>query len=254
MMNYEVKLSTFQGPLDLLLHLIERAELDIKDIFLSQITNQYLNYMKQTDELDMETASEFLSMAATLVYIKSRSLLPCPPREDCGEEAEDPETALLRQLKEYKAFKEASAQLQVLMEDASARFTKLPEELFLPEPEIQWTKGVPEELYAAFCELLYRTREEPQLHPLNEVQAERFTIRAESARLRSLLRERSSVGFMELVEPKTPRIQLIVVFLSLLEMIARGEVSVNQARPFAPITVRVVQLINDDEDLDYMDE
>lgn len=80
-MAYEVHLKEFDGPLDLLLHLIEQAKVDIKDIFISEITNQYLSLMEELDELDMDTASEFLTMAATLVYIKSRSLLPKPPRK-----------------------------------------------------------------------------------------------------------------------------------------------------------------------------
>ena len=80
-MAYEVHLKEFDGPLDLLLHLIEQAKVDIKDIFISEITNQYLSLMEELDELDMDTASEFLTMAATLVYIKSRSLLPKPPKE-----------------------------------------------------------------------------------------------------------------------------------------------------------------------------
>ncbi|MBQ3132506.1 MAG: segregation/condensation protein A, partial [Clostridia bacterium] len=100
-MSYEVKLSRFEGPLDLLLHLIEQAEVDIKDIFISEITSQYLEYMNQIEELDMDTASEFLTMAATLVYIKSRSLLPRPPKETTEEE-EDPAEALIRQLREYR--------------------------------------------------------------------------------------------------------------------------------------------------------
>lgn len=94
-MAYEVNLKEFQGPLDLLLHLIEQAEVDIKDIFISEITAQYLEYMGQIDTLDMDTASEFLTMAATLVYIKSRSLLPKPPKENTEEE--DPADALIRQ-------------------------------------------------------------------------------------------------------------------------------------------------------------
>ena len=88
-MPYTVQLQQFEGPLDLLLHLIEEAELDVKDIFVSEITAQYLSYMNQLDELDMDTASEFLTMAATLLYIKSRQLLPRPPKEDEAEE--DPE-------------------------------------------------------------------------------------------------------------------------------------------------------------------
>ena len=111
-MTYEVHLDRFDGPLDLLLHLIEQAKVDIKDVFLSGITNEYLLLMRELDELDMDTASEFLSVAATLVYIKSRSLLPRPPREADGEE--DPEEALVRQLRDYKRFKEAGEELSRL--------------------------------------------------------------------------------------------------------------------------------------------
>ena len=115
-MAYEVHLNRFEGPLDLLLHLIEQAKVDIKDIFISEITAQYLALMDEVEELDMDTASEFLTMAATLVYIKSRSLLPRPPREEAQDE-EDPEEALVRQLREYKAFKEAGAKLEILQQE-----------------------------------------------------------------------------------------------------------------------------------------
>ena len=100
-MAYEVHLKEFDGPLDLLLHLIEQAKVDIKDIFISEITNQYLSLMEELDELDMDTASEFLTMAATLVYIKSRSLLPNRPGKRRRKRTL---RRLVRQLKEYKLF------------------------------------------------------------------------------------------------------------------------------------------------------
>ena len=129
-MAYEVNLKEFQGPLDLLLHLIEQAEVDIKDIFISEITAQYLEYMGQIDTLDMDTASEFLTMAATLVYIKSRSLLPKPPKENTEEE--DPADALIRQLREYRAAKETGEKLRSLLDGARGIYAKLPEEFALP--------------------------------------------------------------------------------------------------------------------------
>ncbi len=103
-MAYVVSLKQFEGPLDLLLHLITRAKVDIKDIFVSEITEQYLASLDGIDELDMDSASEFLQMAATLVEIKSRALLPKPPEPEDPEE-ESPEEALIRQLEEYKKFK-----------------------------------------------------------------------------------------------------------------------------------------------------
>ena len=134
-MAYEVHLKEFDGPLDLLLHLIEQAKVDIKDIFISEITNQYLSLMEELDELDMDTASEFLTMAATLVYIKSRSLLPKPPKE--AEEEEDPEETLVRQLKEYKLFKQAGEKLNELSAGMRGVFSRLPEEFALPPQEYE---------------------------------------------------------------------------------------------------------------------
>ena len=104
---YYVSLKQFEGPLDLLLHLITRAKVDIKDIFVSEITEQYLASMGSVDELDMDTASEFLTMAATLLEIKSRALLPRPP-EPTEDGEETPEQTLIRRLEEYKLYKESA--------------------------------------------------------------------------------------------------------------------------------------------------
>ena len=138
-MAYRVHIRQFDGPLDLLLHLIGRAEIDIADIFVSEITQQYLSYMDQLDEVDMDTASDFLAMAATLLYIKSRHLLPRPPREEAEDAQEDPEQALIRQLREYKAFKEAGGELQALLQSARDSFTRLPEDVPLPPPRVELT-------------------------------------------------------------------------------------------------------------------
>ena len=114
-MPYIVSLKQFDGPLDLLLTLISSAKLDIQDIFVSEITEQYLESMKLVDELDMDSASEFLQMAATLLEIKSRAMLPKPPKPE-EEGALSPEEELIRQLTEYKQFKEISARMHQLEE------------------------------------------------------------------------------------------------------------------------------------------
>lgn len=136
-MEYRVHLKQFDGPLDLLIHLIEKAEVDIKDIFVSEITSEFLSYMTELDELDMEQASEFLTVAATLVYAKSRSLFPPVLKETDGDETvEDPGEALIRQLREYKAFKEAAKTMRELAHEAYGMRTKPPEEFPLPPKEI----------------------------------------------------------------------------------------------------------------------
>ena len=133
---YVVSLKQFDGPLDLLLSLVQHAKIDIQDIFVSQITEQYLESMAGVDELDMDSASEFLAMAATLMEIKSRALLPAPPEpEEEGEET--PEQALIRQLTEYKAFKELSQDMRKLEDEARSLISKLPEEYPLPPPPVE---------------------------------------------------------------------------------------------------------------------
>ena len=135
---YIVSLKQFDGPLDLLLTLITHAKVDIHDIFVSEITEQYLESMKLVDELDMDSASEFLQMAATLLEIKSRSMLPKPPKPEDENEL-SPEEALIRQLEEYRQFKEISGRMQELEKQARALITKLPEEYPLPPPVVEIT-------------------------------------------------------------------------------------------------------------------
>src|SRR5213078_16858 len=123
--DYKVKLEVFEGPLDLLLYLIKQDEIEIYDISLERITSQYLEYLQAFKELNIELAGEFIVMAANLIYLKSRSLLPLdqqPPEEDAGEE--DPRWELIRQLIEYKKFKEAATQLHDRARDQERIFTR----------------------------------------------------------------------------------------------------------------------------------
>lgn len=253
MAAYEVHLRQFEGPLDLLLHLIEQAEVDIKDIFISEITAQYLDYMAQLDGLDMDMASEFLTMAATLVYIKSRSLLPRPPRDD--EEEEDPAEVLIRQLREYKAIKGAGAHLEDLLEQVRGMFAKMPEEFLLPPQEIIWEESSPSGLFDAFLELLNK-REDQRAHAIHsqEVRADAYTVRSQLVRIRLLLQGRQKMDFLELFEPDAPKLEMIVTFMALLEMLTRGEVHLKQCEPYAPITILAGAIAADDADFEYMDE
>jgi len=253
-MAYEVRLRQFEGPLDLLLHLIEDAEVDIKDIFISEITTQYLEYMARLDELDMDMASEFLTMAATLVYIKSRSLLPRTPKDD--EEEEDPAEVLIRQLREYKAIKEAGAHLEILLDKAHGMFTKLPEEFLLPPQDITWEESSPSGLFDAFLELLNRRKDESarEIHS-QEVRADTYTVRTQLVRIRAMLRGRDQMNFEELFELGALKMEMIVTFMALLDMLTRGEVHLKQSEPYAPITIIPGSLImEDDADFEYMDE
>lgn len=253
-MAYSVHLEQFDGPLDLLLHLIERTELDIKDIFVSEITSQYLACMSETDSLDMDTASEFLTMAATLLYIKSRQLLPRPPREDEGEE-EDPEAMLIRQLREYKAFKEASASLLDLFNAAKASFSRLPEDVPLPPKEVALDGASMDTLYTAFLTLLNRKQEAPTAPRAHHVRPDHYTVRNQMRKIRDILVDKPSALFEDLFSEDAERLEMIVTFMALLEMILHGEIILRQKSPFAPIRIAADRLLLEgDDDFDYMDE
>ncbi|MDO4483410.1 MAG: segregation/condensation protein A [Clostridia bacterium] len=128
------QLKDFDGPLDLLLHLIGKAKIDIKDIFISEITDQYIESVKNASDLNMEDATDFLVMAATLLEIKSRAMLPRPP---VIEDEEDPEQALIRRLEEYKRFRETASAMQNFEAAAKEAFSKLPAEYPLPPQEVE---------------------------------------------------------------------------------------------------------------------
>lgn len=251
-MAYEVHLSQFDGPLDLLLHLIEKAELDIKDILVSQITAEYLDYMRSVDELDMDKASEFLTMAATLVYIKSRSLLPRPPKDE--EEEEDPEVVLIRQLRDYKAFKEISAQLVALREDNGGSYTKLPEELILPPQEYELLSSDMNGLYEAFLTVLSKVQERTGRPPQEKVRSDAYTIRAQLQSLRASLRKQSRISFIELFEGRFVKMEIIVTMMALMDMLKRNEVMVEQEKQYGNIIITAKQLVEDDAELQYEDE
>lgn len=251
MEEYRVSLSQFEGPLDLLLHLIEKAEVNIEDIFVSEITSQYLAYMDDLSELYMDRASAFLTVAAQLLLIKSRSLLPRPPVE---EEEEDPKEALLRQLREYKAFKHASEALSMRLEDANKSFTRLPEDIILPPQKFEIQNATIDGLYDAFLEILNRSDEtEEKRDRTQNVRPDMFTVRDRVVHLRSRLKD-GRVRFSDLFTDASSRMEKIVTFMALLELLARGEVHITQGATFAPIYIRAKALSENDGETVYMDE
>ena len=232
---YVVSLRQFDGPLDLLLTLISRAKIDIKDIFLSEITEQYLASMAVVDELDMDAASEFLQMAATLLEIKSRTLLPVPPRAPEGEE-ETPEEALIRRLTEYKAFKELGERMKVLEKVAVERLTKLPEEYTLPPPTYELTGLTLTALTQAFERVLRRAEahEDAQRKISHVIRKDEFTMHGCMARIQKRL-NKGGARFSELFDGAPGTIELVSVFLALLELVRLGLVRVKQSSTYGEI-------------------
>ena len=251
-MAYRVHLSQFSGPLDLLLHLVEKAEVDIMDIFVSEITSEFLEYLKEIDELDMEQASSFLTVAATLVYMKSRSLFPPAPKEE--EEEEDPGELLIRQLREYKTFKEASETMRELAHEAERMHSQLPEEFPVPPAEIILKDTTTQKLFEAMLSALNRGEEPEKRETLHEVTADAFTIRSCSRRVRDVLRSNNGKTCFEELTEGASKMEIIVTFMALLEMISCGEIRLSQERYCGRIDIYALKLIRDDEKISYMDE
>ena len=234
-MAYIVSLKDFDGPLDLLLTLISNAKIDIHDIFVSQITEQYLETMKLVDELDMDSASEFLQMAATLLEIKSRAMLPKPPKPEDPNEL-SPEEALIKQLEEYAQFKEVSARMHQLEEEARALLTKLPEEYPLPPPNVEITGLTLEKLIRAYRKVLARAERADMDDRMasREIRRDSFTIAGCMARIARRLRQ-GSCTFSELFEPDYSRQEVVTMFLAMLELIKLNRLHIRQDSPYDEI-------------------
>ena len=225
-MPLTLHLGQFEGRLDMLLFLIGKAKIDIKDIFVSQVTDQYIQSVQNAPDLDMDDASAFINMAATLLEIKSRSLLPKPKVEE-GEE--DPEQALIRQLEEYQRFKEIAQNMQGFEKAAALMFEKLPEEYPLPPPTLELKNLTMEGLLAAFARVMARVKEEDEepIQTARRIVRDEFTVPRCSAHILKRLKK-GPVKFDELFSPQPSRDEVVTLFLALLELLRLGRVSAEQ--------------------------
>lgn len=234
MSSYEVHLAEFEGPLDLLLHLVHKSEIDLKDIFISQITEQYLELMREVGEIDLDRASDFLRTASLLLYIKSRTLLPKPPVLEEAEE--DPEKMLLAQLALYQIYKTAARCLEGREGAGNAFFEKLPDEFPGCGPDFELTSDA-ESLKEAFRRALNREiRRIP--HPSEaavQVARDTWTISLQKKEIIRELRLVSRVTFEELLGNRCPPEKIVVTFAALLELWSTNAVRVQQSCPFGPI-------------------
>jgi segregation and condensation protein A len=229
-----VKLPIFEGPLDLLLYLIKKEEIDIYDIPIERITQQYLEYLRMMQMLDLEVAGEFLVVASTLLYIKSRELLPKdqqPPAEDVDED--DPRWELIRQLVEYKKFKDAAFDLQMRMAFQEKLFHRGERPLVtaVAEPLPAGDVGI-FDLIAAFQKVLSRVDAQEDLR---EIFDERFTVADKMQALQEMMAQRERIVFSDLFPEKASRTEIVVTFLALLELIRLKQVRISQPEPFAEI-------------------
>ncbi len=236
-MSISVKLPVFEGPLDLLLHLIEKNKIDIYDIPITKITDQYLEYVHQMDREDMDVTSEFLVMAATLLDIKSRMLLPREVDSETGEEEADPREELVQRLLEYKMYKYLSEELSVCREQAGVRYFRsrnLPREVRTYQPPIdygQLLKGTDlNSLQKVFGEVLRRkkSRRDPIRGGFGKIRPEEVNIESKSLYIRAYLKVHPRTDFRALLESQESREEVIVTFLILLELMKTQKVQIVQ--------------------------
>ncbi len=240
-MPYEIKLTNFEGPLDLLLHLISKAKIEPKDIFVSEITEQYLAYMAQSDLLDLERASDFLQMAATLLYIKSRALLPAGRAEaELDENGLTPEEQLVARLNEYRRYKAVSEELKALEEKGRGQFFRLPEEILAPAGEDPiFINASVDALMAAYLRVLRKTRaageDDEESHVI--IERDRVSLKGQIRTVLARLTIKPAITFEQLLSKTPSRLEIAVTFLALLELLHQGRIHLSQACAFGEIQI-----------------
>jgi segregation and condensation protein A len=236
--DYKVKLEVFEGPLDLLLYLIKRDEIDIYDISIERITRQYLEYLQAFKELKIDIAGEFVVMAANLIYLKSRSLLPLdqqPPEEDAEED--DPRWDLIRQLIEYKKFKEAAAQLHDRALEQERIFTRDGGSAAISGAPLPLHEVGIFQLIHAFQEVIKRVAAQEDLQ---EIFGERFSVSDKIEKILERVGDGAPVRFSELFGQIVSRVEIVVTFLALLELIRLNQVRAMQRKMFDEIEIAAI--------------
>ena len=246
----QVFLEAFEGPLDLLLYLIRRQNIDILDIPIAEITRQYVQYIEVMKELQLELAGEYLLMAAMLAEIKSRMLLPRPQTEE--DEEEDPRAELVRRLQEYERFKQAAqdlSDLPRLERDTHVAIAQAPERKVVTQlPDVTL-----KELLIAFHEVLKRAEMFSNLH----LQREPLSVRQRMSEILSRINAGSFTGFADLFDPEEGRMGVAVTFIAVLELLRESVIEVVQAEEFSPLHVRAassVRLVTEGGEVDASTE
>ncbi|MGE0130410.1 MAG: ScpA family protein [Blastocatellales bacterium] len=230
--SYRVKLEIFEGPLDLLLYLIKKDEIDISDIPIAHITTQYLAYLELMQELDIAVAGDFLVMASTLIYIKSKMLLPPDPKIEGEEDLnEDPRAELVERLLEYQKFKSASQMLYSRGEIEAACYTRGPLETDSSNPEVSATVF---DLLRVFREILKRAEDKVEL----EIARDEVTIAEKLQQIHDLLDRYEQVNVRELFEMSRSKRELIITFLAFLELVKEWKIHLVQRELFGAIFAR----------------
>lgn len=243
MSEYRVQLDVFSGPLDLLLFLIRRDELDIQDVSIRQVADQYIEYVRLLESIDPNTAGEFLVLASTLIELKSRALLPTPPLEALEDE-QDPRGALVRQLLEYKRFKDAARALGRAADDRARRFVRAPANLPREVEGVELEDVEVWDLLAAFNRVMTAIGKGPGFR---EIRYDDTPIELYAESILELLAVQGTATFQSLFEDRTTRAEVIGMFLALLELMRKHRVRAQQDRTHGEIYLFLLIAAPEDE-------
>ncbi|MCL2862296.1 MAG: segregation/condensation protein A [Firmicutes bacterium] len=230
---HEIKLDQFDGPIDLLLHLVKVEKIKIEDIFMSNITEQYLSYMEQTSELDLEKASEFLIVATQLIEIKSRSLLPS---EKDIEETNSAKRELIQKIEEYSLLKDAFEQMKE--KEVVGAFFKESDLSLLGDPEVILKDMNKDGLMNALRKLFVKLEKKSLLITERKITLDRFTVSDKIAQIKQVITEKNRVQFSELFDSDHTKSEIINTFLALLELLKLQFVMVHQEDAFQDIMIK----------------
>jgi len=254
--DYTTVLENFEGPLDLLLYLIKEEEIEIKDIFVSQVTEQFLSYMKGLPYLDMEKASEYLNIAATIIDIKARSLLP-PPEDEFGDEQDgwdtyddgyNPEQELIQALEEYQTAKKLKER------ETLGYIFKEPDKDYAAV-QIQYGDMNLDGLMQAFTKMMLRLESKKRDNPPpREIPKDTFTVRDKIKYIRESIMEKEETKFEALFSEQVTTAEIVTTFQALLELLKHQFVIVEQEELFASITIKKNPNRREDEDIGEIDE
>ncbi len=241
-MEYNIVLESFEGPMDLLMHLIDKAKIDIYDININEITEQYIEYITKMDELDLEVTSEFLVMAATLLEIKSKMLLPQKKQENANNQLEieeaDPRLELVRRLIEYRKYKYISQELKEFEEIQKKVYFKLQEDLsyYAGDDEVLGEMDL-DKLVKALNNLMLKNKKNKTFINVSEVQREEYTLEECMKKIEDKLEDKGMIKFSSLFDDSSSRAEIVVIFLSLLELIKVKSIIVRQKDNFSDILI-----------------
>jgi len=243
METINIKIQNFEGPLDLLMHLIEKKKMDICDIQISIITDQYLEYLNQIRKMNLEVTSEFIVMASKLIYLKSKSLLPSQPSDD----EEENEFDLVKLLTEYKRYKEQTFLLRERLDIYYKRFYKMPEKINLPKSKIEkeFSKDTIPNIYKSIIEK-ENIKKNTQAENIRKIAiSEKYTIRSKIRQIIKELIRKPKFVFNKLFNPKKQdKVEVVTAFLSLLELSKMSRIKVTQDNLFGDINVEKISKKN----------